>query len=151
MFRVHLIPRSFNTPLHFLTSGELASTFITSNAEVFFTRFPHHSSPISRERGNDEGRNMQWPSAPSSPKSKPPAAVIDKDLQIRHVKYASIDPTYRKPSGSKTHTRRRTERDEPHSLLMPPLTPLSSIRTTASVDSVAKAGVVPSRASAASK
>lgn len=87
--------------------------------------------------------NLHRPSAPSSPKGKPPAAVTDKVLQIRHVKYASIDPTYRKPSGSKTHARRRTERDEPHSLLTPPLTPSSSIRTTASSEGAASAAAPP--------
>ena len=87
---------------------------------------------------------LHRPSAPPSPKGKPPAAVTDKVLQIRHVKYASIDPpTYRKPSVSKTHARRRTERDEPHSLLTPPLTPSSSIRTTASSDGAASTAAPP--------
>jgi hypothetical protein len=84
---------------------------------------------------------MHRPSAPSSPKNKPPASVASKEPQMRHVKYASIDPVYRKAQGAKTHTRRRTERDEPHSLLTPPLTPSSSIRTTASSDSAASVRV----------
>lgn len=86
---------------------------------------------------------LHRPSAPPSPKGNPPAAVTDKVLQIRHVKYASIDPTYRKQSGSKTHARRRTERDQPHSLLTPPLTPSSSIRTTASSDGAASTAAPP--------
>ncbi|CAA7259119.1 unnamed protein product [Cyclocybe aegerita] len=70
----------------------------------------------------------------SSPSEKP-------DARSRHVKYASIDPVYRKKTTSaKTHARRRTERDQPHSLLTPPLTPSSSIRTTASRDSREGAG-----------
>ena len=62
---------------------------------------------------------------------------VKPEARSRHVKYASIDPAYRKivSSSSKTHARRRTDRDQPHSLLTPPLTPSSSIRTTASRDS----------------
>lgn len=84
--------------------------------------------------------DKQGPSVPSSP--KPPRLVSIKqndksETRSRHVKYASIDPAYRKhtSSSSKTHARRRTDRDQPHSLLTPPLTPSSSIRTTASRDS----------------
>jgi len=104
-------------------------------------RFPPRSGPSP----GDTKLVMQPPSAPSSPKleSSAPACahVSDKsEARTRHVKYASIDPVYRKEntSASKTHARRRTERDEPHSLLTPPLTPSSSIRTSASRDSGAE-------------
>ena len=70
-----------------------------------------------------------------------PAASSSTELRPRHIKYASIDPTLRKKSTlPKTHARRRTERDQPHPLLTPPLTPSSSIRTT-SRDSTTSAGV----------
>lgn len=84
--------------------------------------------------------DKQGPSAPSSPKPTQLVSIkqnVKSEARSRHVKYASIDPAYRKnpSSSSKTHARRRTDRDQPHSLLTPPLTPSSSIRTTASRDS----------------
>ncbi|KAH9485459.1 Meiosis protein mei2 [Psilocybe cubensis] len=53
------------------------------------------------------------PSAPPSPRMDSADDSVDKTVRPRHVK-------------------RRTERDQPHSLLTPPLTPSSSIRTTTS-------------------
>ncbi|KAJ3516432.1 hypothetical protein NLJ89_g1135 [Agrocybe chaxingu] len=102
--------------------------------------FPPHSGPIPREMVKNETATLQGPSAPSSPKINPSTMLSSPsekpDARPRHVKYASIDPVYRKKTTSaKTHARRRTERDQPHSLLTPPLTPSSSIRTTASRDS----------------
>lgn len=84
-----------------------------------------------------EGSRIQRPSTPPSPKFNPPKVSSEKELRPsnRHVKYASIDPVTTKPTISKTHARRRTERDQPHSLLTPPLTPSSSIQTSASRDS----------------
>jgi len=74
------------------------------------------------------------PSAPSSPKPVLPAIVTSSvEPRTRHIKYASIGQQGR---STKTHARRRTERDQPNSLLLtPPLTPSSSIRTTASQSS----------------
>ncbi|PPQ79940.1 hypothetical protein CVT25_003012 [Psilocybe cyanescens] len=74
------------------------------------------------------------PSAPPSPRVKPVDDTVDKGVRPRHVKYASLGPAHREHSTTnlKTHARRRTERDQPHSLLTPPLTPSSSIRTTTS-------------------
>ena len=67
-----------------------------------------------------------------------PTASSSGEHHPRHFKY---DPSLRKSSAlPKTHARRRTERDQPHALLTPPLTPSSSIRTTTSRDS-ANAGV----------
>ena len=64
------------------------------------------------------------------------------EQRLRHVKHTSIDPYFKKTFAlPKTYARRRTERDQPHALLTPPLTPSSSIRTTASRDSAASAGV----------
>lgn len=78
-------------------------------------------------------------SAPPSPKiiSTATASNKNKESRPRHIKYASVDPINRiSTQGPKAHARRRTERDQPHALLTPPLTPSSSIRTTTS-DSVA--------------
>jgi len=75
---------------------------------------------------------VNHPSAPSSPKLEP----SNTERAIQHVKYASVDPVTRKPLAQKTHARCRTERDQPHKLLTPPLTPSLSIRTTNSGDDV---------------
>jgi len=72
----------------------------------------------------------------------PPTSTQGDRERPKHVKYASIDPVYPKAAlafTTKTHTRRRTERDLPsgypkahviQALLTPPLTPASSIRTS---------------------
>jgi hypothetical protein len=76
---------------------------------------------------------------PLSLRDDAPTASSSAEQHPRHFKY---DPPFRKTSAlPKTHARRRTERDQPHALLTPPLTPSSSIRTTASRDSAASAGV----------
>lgn len=70
----------------------------------------------------------------------PPSSTHGDRERPKHVKYASIDPVYPKAALTKTHTRRRTERDLPYghahpkvqALLTPPLTPASSIRTSGS-------------------
>lgn len=75
---------------------------------------------------------------PLSLQDDTPTASSITEQRPRHFKY---DPSFRKTSAlPKTHARRRTERDQPQALLTPPLTPSSSIRTTASRDS-ASAGV----------
>jgi len=79
-----------------------------------------------------ETQVVTHPSAPSSPKLEP----SHTERVTRHVKYASVDPVTRKSLTPKTHARRRTERDQPHKLLTPPLTPSSSIRTTDSREDV---------------
>ena len=76
---------------------------------------------------------------PLSLRDDTPTASSSAEQRPRHFKY---DPSFRKSSAlPKTHARRRTERDQPHALLTPPLTPSSSIRTTGSRDSAASAGV----------
>ena len=73
----------------------------------------------------------------------PPSSTQGDRERPKHVKYASIDPVYPKAALTKTHARRRTERDLPcghahpkahiiQALLTPPLTPASSIRTSGS-------------------
>ncbi|PPQ97394.1 hypothetical protein CVT26_006628 [Gymnopilus dilepis] len=99
--------------------------------------FPPHSGPIPSEMSKAEGTRLQRPSAPPSPKLSPSNVSSEKEHRAlnRHVKYASIDPVTTKDVTLKTHARRRTERDQPHSLLTPPLTPSSSIQTSASHES----------------
>ena len=76
---------------------------------------------------------------PLSLQDDTPTASSITEQRPRHFKY---DPSFRKTSAlPKTHARRRTERDQPQALLTPPLTPSSSIRTTASRDTAASAGV----------
>ena len=90
----------------------------------------------------NSSHNIQRSSTPPL-SSRNDAALSSTEQRPRHIKYASIDPAFRKTSSTlpKTHARRRTERDQPHALLTPPLTPSSSIRTTASRDSAANAGM----------
>ncbi|KAF8897027.1 RNA recognition motif 2-domain-containing protein [Gymnopilus junonius] len=80
------------------------------------SRFPPHSGPIPPEMSKDEESRIQRPSAPPSPKQSP------------------LNPAQKKSFAPSTATR-RTERDQPHSLLTPPLTPSSSIQTSTSRDS----------------
>ena len=93
-------------------------------------RFPPHSGPIPREMATNFPRSS---TPPLSLRDDTPTASSSVEQHPRHFKY---DPPFRKSSAlAKTHARRRTERDQPHALLTPPLTPSSSIRTTASRDS----------------
>jgi len=111
---------------------------------IFFYRFPPHSGPIPREMAANNSHDFQRSPTPplSSRIDVSPPASSSTEQRPRHIKYASIDPTFRKTSTlPKTHARRRTERDQPHALLTPPLTPSSSIRTTAGQDSAASAAV----------
>lgn len=110
----------------------------------FVQRFPPHSGPIPREMATNKPHHFQRSSTPplSLRNNISPTASTSAEQCPRHIKYASIDPSLKKSSAlPKTHARRRTERDQPHALLTPPLTPSSSIRTTASRDSAASAGV----------
>ncbi|KDR75806.1 hypothetical protein GALMADRAFT_226457 [Galerina marginata CBS 339.88] len=97
--------------------------------------FPPHSGPIPRNMSKAESPREQRPSAPPSPEPSSPPVNSDKEARPGHVRYASIDPILHNTLRPKTHARRRTERDQPHSLITPPLTPSSSIQTTASRDS----------------
>ena len=109
-----------------------------------FYRFPPHSGPIPREMATNKSRHFQRSSTPplSLRNDASPTASSSAEQRSRHIKYASVDPSFKKaPALPKTHARRRTERDQPHALLTPPLTPSSSIRTTASRDSALSAGV----------
>ncbi|KAF9481522.1 hypothetical protein BDN70DRAFT_919730 [Pholiota conissans] len=96
---------------------------------------PNLWSPQSPDQDKSLKEHCKHQSIHPSPQDKPPATMAEP--QTRHVKYASISPALSKVSVMKTHTRRRTERDVPHALLTPPLTPSSSIRTTASFESSA--------------
>ena len=109
-----------------------------------FHRFPPHSGPIPREMATNNPRDSQRSSTPplSLRNDVSPASFSSAEQRPRHIKYASIDPSFRKTSAlPRTHARRRTERDQPHALLTPPLTPSSSIRTTASRDSASSTGI----------
>ena len=111
---------------------------------LLFCRFPPHSGPIPREMATNKSHHFQRSSTPpiSLRNDVPLTGLSSAEQRPRHIKYASIDPSFKKTSAlPKTHARRRTERDQPHALLTPPLTPSSSIRTTASRDSAASAGV----------
>jgi hypothetical protein len=110
----------------------------------FVYRFPPHSGPIPGEMATNKSHHFQRSSTPplSLRNEVSPTASSSAEQRPRHVKYASIDPSFKKTSAlPKTHARRRTERDQPHALLTPPLTPSSSIRTSGSRDSAASAGV----------
>lgn len=128
---VHRFPisgmRFTRTPRHSVIFSCLFSSNTTSS--------PTDSAPPNLLEMPAVNEKNQRPSVPPSPKPGAPAPIVlpDQGRSTRHVKYASIDPPSRKPSAHKTHARRRTDRDQPHSLLTPPLTPSSSIRTSASI------------------
>jgi hypothetical protein len=112
------------------------SLFVIPILEICSYRFPPHSGPIPREMATNFPRSS---TPPLALRDDTPTASSSAEQYTCHFKY---DPSIRKSSAlSRTHARRRTERDQPHALLTPPLTPSSSIRTTASQDSAASAGV----------
>ncbi|KAF8236469.1 hypothetical protein L208DRAFT_1375985 [Tricholoma matsutake] len=101
--------------------------------------FPPHSGPIPPQFEDATREPLQRPSTPLAINSGPtPSSSTPVDLQwaMEHRGTLSFDDLFMPNTQPlKIQRRRRVDREHGHSLLTPPLTPSSSLRTATSIDS----------------
>jgi hypothetical protein len=123
---------------------------LTPPVDSTFYRFPPHSRPLPAHMSyatRDTTQNPDLSSAPSSQPSQPPSntprniqSKIRRDDMSSALEKLSLKgrgPRRSNIKATPSYTRKRQwkDRDPSQHLLTPPLTPSSSIRTTASADS----------------
>lgn len=131
----------------------LGSTFFSRSHHGY--RFPPHSGPIPPQLTEIARDNLHLPSTPSALKThfslpadspqrskaqlaEPPQIHIQNATNHHTSPKKSLHPrTLSKIQSQKAPRRPRGDRKDSHNLLTPPLTPSSSIRTTASIESAA--------------
>ncbi|GLB37508.1 putative RNA recognition motif 2 [Lyophyllum shimeji] len=110
--------------------------------------FPPHSGPIPPQFEDISRQPLQRPSTPpvvtaDETLSSPARRSDASEKKLEHRESASFDDIahLHQTPPLRIHRRRRVDRDQGqgHSLLTPPLTPSSSLRTTTSVDSAGNA------------
>lgn len=129
----------FNTPPHYQTSGWSHVTYVCYRHSNTLPRFPPHSGPIPPQFEDATREPLQRPSTPLAINSGPtPSSSTPVDLQwaMEHRGTLSFDDLFMPNTQPlKIQRRRRVDREHGHSLLTPPLTPSSSLRTATSIDS----------------
>lgn len=99
-----------------------------------FPRFPPHSGPLPSQLEDVIREPLQRPSTPNR------VTPADHSRVMEHRGTLSFDGSYTTARPLKIQRRRRVDREHGHSLLTPPLTPSSSLRTATSIDSASAAG-----------
>jgi hypothetical protein len=104
--------------------------------KILSPRFPPHSGPIPPQFEDVIREPLQRPSTPLATNMASASTPLEPQRAMEHRGTLSFDDLFM-PSTQplKIQRRRRVDREHGHSLLTPPLTPSSSLRTATSIDS----------------
>ena len=105
--------------------------------ETFSLRFPPHSGPIPPQFEDVTRELLQRPSTPLAITNNGSiSSSVEPQKAMEHRETLSFDDIFMSNTQPlKIQRRRRVDREHGHSLLTPPLTPSSSLRTATSIDS----------------
>jgi hypothetical protein len=110
-----------------------------SGIKILSLRFPPHSGPIPLQLEDVIREPLQRPSTPLTTNSGPIASAstpVEPQKAMEHRGTHSFDDIFMPNTQPvKIQRRRRVDREHGNSLLTPPLTPSSSLRTATSIDS----------------
>jgi len=119
----------------------MALAIRVSGIKILSPRFPPHSGPIPPQFDDVTREPLQRPSTPLASDSAlvvSASTPLEPQKAMEHRGTLSFDDLFTyAPSTQplKIQRRRRVDREHGHSLLTPPLTPSSSLRTATSIDS----------------